>query len=73
MEEAEDHKGFPHKLSFSLINPSKSDIGKISKILLDKINKILILKEKHRKDTIERKNTTNVIDCFKYVANKKNV
>ena len=27
-----DHKeGFPHTLSFRLINPSKSDIGKISK------------------------------------------
>ena len=34
---------FPHKLSFRLTNPSKSDIGKISKNLLDKINKILIL------------------------------
>ena len=40
-----DHKeGFPQKLSFQLINPSKSDIRKISKNLLDKINKILILK-----------------------------
>ena len=39
-----DHKeSFPHKFSFHLINPSKSDIGQISKNLLDKINKILIL------------------------------
>ena len=45
MEETEayitvkDHKeGFPHKLSFRLMNPSKSDIDKISKNLLDKIN-----------------------------------
>ena len=39
-----DHKeGFPHKLSFRLMNFSKYDIGKISKNLLDKINKILIL------------------------------
>ena len=50
MEETEayitvkDHKeGFPHKLSFCLINPSESDIGKISKKLLDKINKFLLL------------------------------
>ena len=42
MEETEayitvkDHKeGFPHELSYRLINPSKSDIGKISKNLLD--------------------------------------
>ena len=34
-----DHKeGFPHTSSFCLINPSKSDIGKISKSLLDTIN-----------------------------------
>ena len=34
-----DHKeGFPYTLSFHLINPSKSDIGKISKSLLDTIN-----------------------------------
>ena len=34
-----DHKeDFPHKISCSLINPSKSGIGKISKHILDKIN-----------------------------------
>ena len=34
-----DHKeDFPHKISCRLINPSKSDIGKLSKIILDKIN-----------------------------------
>ena len=38
-----DHKeGFPHKLSFGLLNPSKSDIGKISKNIPDRINKSLI-------------------------------
>ena len=31
-----DHKeGFPHKLSFGFLNQSKSDIGKISKNILD--------------------------------------
>ena len=73
MEETEayitvkDHKeGFPHKLSFRLINPSKSDIGKISKKLLDKTNKILIL------NTIvnQWKNSTPVIDWFKNMAIK---
>ena len=50
MEETEayvavkDHtEGFPRKLSFGLINPSKSDTGKISKNLLNKVNKLLIL------------------------------
>ena len=45
MQEAEafltikDRKeGFTHTLSFRLINPSKSDIGKINKYLLDSIN-----------------------------------
>ena len=65
MEETEayitvkDHKdGFPHKLSFGLINPSKFDIGKISKKLLEKIKKILILNT----NVNQSKNTTTVID-----------
>ena len=38
-----DHKeGFPYTLSFRLTNPSKSDIGKISKSILDKINKEIL-------------------------------
>ena len=38
-----DHKeGFPNSPSFRLINPSKSHIGKISKHILDKINKSLL-------------------------------
>ena len=63
-----DHKeDFPHKLSFRLINPCKSDIGKISKNLLDKINKILILST----NVNQWKNTTTVTDWYKNVANKK--
>ena len=42
-----DHKeGFLNKLSLHLNSPSKSDIGKISKNILDKINQILILNTK---------------------------
>ena len=38
-----DHnEGFPHTLSFRLINPSKSDIEKISKSLLDTINENIL-------------------------------
>ena len=38
-----NHKeGFPHKLSFLLLNPCKSDISKISKNILDRINKSLV-------------------------------
>ena len=74
MEETEayitvkDHKeGFPHKLSFRLINPSKFDKGKISKNLLDNINKILILTT----NVNQWKNTKTVTDQFKNIANKK--
>ena len=63
-----DYKeGLPHKLSPRLMNPSKSDIDNISKNLLDKINKILILNT----NVNQRKNTTIIIDWFKYVAYKR--
>ena len=35
-------KGFSYMLSFRLINPSKSDIGEISKFLLDTINEYIL-------------------------------
>ena len=38
-----DHKSeFPNKILCRLINPSKSSIGKISKVILDSINKKII-------------------------------
>ena len=38
-----DHKDeFPNKIPCRLINPSKSNLGKISKIILDKINQHLV-------------------------------
>ena len=63
-----DHKkGFPHKLSFRLLNPSKSDIDKISKNILDRINKLFIAFTHAN----QRKNTPSVIDWFKNIANKR--
>ena len=63
-----DHQeGSPHKLSFCLMNSTKTVIGKISKNLLDKINKILILNT----NVNQWKNTTTVIDRRKNGANKK--
>ena len=45
-----DHKDdFSHKISCRLINPSESDIGKISKVIIDKINTKLL--EKYLKET----------------------
>ena len=62
-----DHKErFPHKLSFRLLNPSKSDIGKISKNILDRINKSLTAFPHAN----QWKNTSSVIDWFENIPNK---
>ena len=40
-----DHKdNFSIFPTFRLINPSKSEIGKISKLILDKVNNVLVEK-----------------------------
>ena len=63
-----DHKeGFPHTLSFRLINPSKSDIGKISKSILDKINKAIV----STTSVNHWKNTSDVIKWFKSSPGKR--
>ena len=63
-----DHKeGFPHKLSFRLINPSKSVIGKIGKSLLDTINGNII----KQTNVNQWKNTAQVITWFKNIKSKK--
>ena len=61
-----DHnEGFPHTLSFRLINPSKSDIREISKSLLDTIN---IFKQT---SVNQWENTAQVITWFKNIKSKK--
>ena len=63
-----DHKeDFPHKISCRLINPSKSDIGKISKIILDRINQKLVTSTSAN----QWKNTQSVIDWYVNIPNKK--
>ena len=63
-----DHKeGFPHTLLFRLINPSKSDIGKISKSILDKINKAIV----STTSVNQWKNTADVVKWFKNVPQKR--
>ena len=53
-----DHKDtFPNFPTFQLINPSKSEIGKISKSILDKINDALVEKTKVN----QWKNSENII------------
>ena len=64
-----DHKEkFPHLKSFRLINPSKSEIGKISKKILDKINSNIRIATK----VDQWKNTKDVINWFNNIKHKKN-
>ena len=64
-----DHKDdFPHKISFRLINPLKSDIGKISKVIIDKINTKLLEVYKVK----QWRNTQSVIDWHINIRSKKN-
>ena len=59
-----DHKdNFPHSISCRLIDPSKTDIGKISKAILDKINIQLLSSIKVN----QWKNSDSVINWFKNI------
>ena len=62
-----DHKEhLPNKISCRLINPSKSDIGKISKTILDKI----ITKIASLTNLNQWKNSTSVTEWYKTIPNK---
>ena len=58
---------FPHKIC-QLINPSKSDIGKLSKIILDKINSDVLSSV----EVNQWKNSQAVVEWFKNIRNKNN-
>ena len=63
-----DHKpNFANKPSCRLINPTKSEIGKISKEILDRINNKITRATKFN----QWKNTTSVIEWFKDIKNKQ--
>ena len=58
-----DHKeNFQNNPTVRLINPAKNDIGRISKVILDKINSSLIKQLKVN----QSKNTQNVIMAYEY-------
>ena len=62
-----DHKkDFLNKITCRLINPSKSDVERISKQILDKINLRLISDTKIN----QRKNPTSVIEWFNNIPSK---
>ena len=63
-----DHKeNFVNKPTCRLINPAKTELGKISKTIIEDINKQLIEKLKVN----QWKSTKNVTDWFKKIDNKK--
>ena len=63
-----DHKdNFSNKPTVRLINPAKNEIGRISKRILDEINSKL----RTSLGVNQWKNTTEVIDWFKQIHNKK--
>ena len=63
-----DHKdNFENKPTCRLINPSKQEIGKISKQILDNINKKLLSVTKVN----QWKNTYSVLEWFKHLPNKQ--
>ena len=65
----EDHKpSFQSTLPCPLINPFKSDIGKISKSILDRVNQNL----RNKLQFNQWKNSENVINWFKKIKNKNN-
>ena len=62
-----DHKdNFLNNPSVRLINPAKNEMGRISKTILDNINNAV----KHTLQLNQWKNTSNVIEWFKQIANK---
>ena len=63
----DNKEGFPNSPSFRLSNPSKSEIGKISRHILDKINKSLLSNTKAN----QWKNTSDTISWFKNINSKK--
>ena len=63
-----DHKpNFANKPTCRLINPTKSEIDKISKVILDRINDKITTKT----NINQWKNTSSVIEWFKKIENKQ--
>ena len=63
-----DHKdNFENNPKTRLINPAKNEIGRISKVILDKINKLL----KQKLGVNQWKNTASVLNWFKAIRDKQ--
>ena len=63
-----EHKeGFPHCILCRLLNPSNTNIGKISKRLLDKINSAILSGTKIN----QWKNTSSIITWFEKITHRE--
>ena len=63
-----DHKpNFGNKPTYRLVNPNKSEIGRISKVTLDRINSKITRASKFN----QWKNSSSVIEWFKAIENKQ--
>ena len=61
------HKeGFPDKISYRRINPSKTDIGKISKQILDRVSNTILVKNKVN----QWKNTYSILEWYHNIKPK---
>ena len=66
--QSKDHKeGFPDKISCRPINPSKTDIGKISKQTLDRVSNTILVK---KENVNQWRNTYSVIEWYHYIKQK---
>ena len=61
-----DKDNFDNNPTICVINPAKNEIGRISKIVLDKINKVLCQKLKVN----QWKSMATVVEWFKAIENK---
>ena len=65
---SKDHKSnFQNVQSCRLLNPTKSEIGRVSKKIVEKIN--IIVRDKSKVN--QWKNTSAVVDWFKNITDKK--
>ena len=63
-----DHKpNFPNNIKCQLINPAKSEVGKISKTLLDQINSAI----RSKSNLNQLQNTEETIDWFTEIPQKR--
>ena len=63
-----DHKeNFVNNPTVRLINPAKNELGRISKVIIDKIN----INVRNSLKINQWKNTINVIDWFNNIEDKK--